>query len=313
MSQTSCSITNKVSQETVTALNQHYLKLGLNHEELLIASLPKANKLSSNRRLKVLSFTLLVLFMSIAVRLGLVNFILSIRCIVPHNYFTWEATRPLSDCLFCSNVTSAIELHNVTREQFAPYAYSSKPIVIRQAFLHWPAMKKFDYWFFKDLYASIEDADAQCQFLHFKSDFISLKDIFAMSEARVKNCPGEKSWYVGWNNCHPTITKTMRQYYPKPHFLPEDAEIPHEEYVFMGYDDGASMHLDFINRLMWQAQLRGSKIWNLRPPSECQKICQPLNFLVHPGDAVLVDTRIWYHATTIPGGKFSLSIQSEYG
>lgn len=35
----------------------------------------------------------------------------------------------------------------------------------------------------------------------------------------------------------------MRSFYPKPHFLPEDCEIPSKEYVFMGYDAGATMHV----------------------------------------------------------------------
>lgn len=105
------------------------------------------------------------------------------------------------------------------------------------------------------------------------------------------------------NNCHPTVVKAMRLHYPKPHFLPEDAEIPHDDFVFMGYGDAASMHvstfcyhyfsldlnwifqLDFINRLMWQAQLKGSKVWNLMPPSECQNVCRPISFSVYPGDA----------------------------
>lgn len=35
----------------------------------------------------------------------------------------------------------------------------------------------------------------------------------------------------------------MRKYYKKLHFLPEDAESPSKEYVFMGFDTGASMHV----------------------------------------------------------------------
>lgn len=91
---------------------------------------------------------------------------------------------------------------NVTREEFAPYAYSSKPIVVKKAFLHWPAMKYFDFYFFKELYQNVEDSvrsvDEECQFLHFQSNFISLRDVFAMSKARIEHKPGEKSWYVGW-------------------------------------------------------------------------------------------------------------------
>ncbi|KAJ8965748.1 hypothetical protein NQ317_016883 [Molorchus minor] len=107
--------------------------------------------------------------------------------------------------------------------------------------------------------------------------------------------------------------RKMHKHYPKPHFLPNDVEFPMKEYVFMGYDDGATMHIDFINRLMWQAQLKGSKTWFLRPPPECQNVCTPLSFLAEPGDVVLLDTRVWYHGTTTTPGQFSLSIQSEYG
>lgn len=47
-------------------------------------------------------------------------------------------------------------------------------------------------------------------------------------------------------NCHPIILNEMRKYYPKPHFLPEDCEIPSKEYVFMGYDAGATMHVSIL-------------------------------------------------------------------
>lgn len=157
------------------------------------------------------STTLLVLFLILSLsaviyEYGLFHiiftYILGVRCIIPNNYFVWEATRPLSNCEFCINVTEPIVLNNVSREGFAPFAYSSKPIVVKKAFLHWPALNLFDFYFFKKLYSSISDSyksvDEECQFLHFKSNFISIRDVFEMSEARIHNLPGEKSWYVGW-------------------------------------------------------------------------------------------------------------------
>lgn len=48
-------------------------------------------------------------------------------------------------------------------------------------------------------------------------------------------------------NCHSEILNQMREYYPKPHFLPEDCEIPSKEYIFMGYDNGATMHVRLLN------------------------------------------------------------------
>lgn len=39
----------------------------------------------------------------------------------------------------------------------------------------------------------------------------------------------------------------------------------------------------------------------------CKKLSQYFSV------TVLLDTRLWYHATTIPKGQFSLTVQSEYG
>lgn len=181
-----------VTSKSIAALNESYLKLGLRPLDLIAAGCPKKKKY-------YFYTAVILLLISTSVQWGLINVLLGIRCLVPHNYFTWEATRPLSDCLFCSNLTQVLELPNVTREQFKPYAYSSRPIVIRGAFLHWSAMKVFDFNFFKELYESVDSIEEpECQFLHFKSDFITLQDIFSMSDSRVKNLPGEKSWYVGW-------------------------------------------------------------------------------------------------------------------
>lgn len=303
-------------------LSKNLLKSGIQLSELkVIASQTLEVQNSFSLKKICLISSIIVLVVCILYQCGIfeaiLNYVLGIRCIIPNNYFVWEATRPISDCQFCVNVTEPIILLNLTREEFRKYAFSSKPIVIKNALRHWPAMTVFDFKFFKSLYDNIDDAyrsvDEECQFLHFKSNFISLRDVFMMSEARVNNEPGESSWYVGWGNCDPNVLTEMRKYYPKPHFLPVDSELSAKEYVFMGYDAGATMHLDFINRLMWQAQLRGTKTWYLKPSPECEDTCHSIIFLAEPGDAVLIDTRVWYHGTTIKPGEFSVAIQSEYG
>ncbi|CAG9856104.1 unnamed protein product [Phyllotreta striolata] len=268
-------------------LNKVYMSLGCSLNELEHSTFG----LSLYKIISVLSFA--IILTSVLLEQGyitfLINYIFGVRCIVPNNYFIWEATRPISDCNFCVNVSKPVVLPNSTRELFSPYSYGSQPIVIKGAFLHWPAMRIFSLEYFQDLYnrtdGSIRSVDEECQFLHFKSDFISLKDVLSMSKERSLNDPKEKSWYVGWGNCHPTVLEEMRNHYPKPHFLPEDSEIPSKEYIFMGYDDGATLHLDFINRLMWQAQLKGTKHWYLHPPPECEHVCKSLEFSVEPGDA----------------------------
>lgn len=306
----------------LTDLNEEFLKFGHNLHELKNAIRNESQKCTSpNRKLISVLISVSIVIFCIFYQCGIFDILskhaLGVRCIIPNNYFVWEATRPISDCQFCTNVTEPILLYNATKEQFSKFAFSSKPIVIKSALLHWPAVKVFSFEFFKNLYNSLDDAyrsvDEECQFLHFRSNFISLRDVFAMSEARSNNAPGETPWYVGWGNCDPDVLEEMRKYYPKPHFLPADSELSAKEYVFMGYDAGATMHLDFINRLMWQAQLQGTKTWHLKPSPECETVCHSLTFLAEPGDAVLIDTRVWYHGTTIAPGEFSLAIQSEYG
>lgn len=301
-------------KKTIYSLNKFYVNSGFAIQDL-------------EQSFKTTSYSVFVITFIVAIVtciyweggyfITIMNYIFGVRCLVPNNYFIWEATRPISNCNFCKNLSKPILLPNVTRETFLPYSYGSKPIVIKGAFLNWPAMHTFSLEYFQQLYnnteGSVKSVNEECQFLHFKSDFISVRDVFLMSENRSKNEPNEKSWYVGWGNCHPTILEEMRKHYPKPHFLPDDSEIPSKEYVFMGYDDGATLHLDFINRLMWQAQLKGTKFWHLHPPPECEKVCNTVSFYAEPGDAVMVDTRVWYHATTIKPGDFSISVQSEYG
>ncbi|KAG8322168.1 hypothetical protein J6590_028239 [Homalodisca vitripennis] len=67
---------------------------------------------------------------------------------------------------------------------------------------HWPAAKSFSFSFFKSLFENIDGAyestEEDCQFLTFKTDFLSLRDVFAMPQSRVTLQEGESSWYIGW-------------------------------------------------------------------------------------------------------------------
>lgn len=240
-----------------------------------------------------------------------------IKCILPNNYLVWEATRPVTDCNICSNLSSALILPNVSRAEFSKYAYSYQPIIVKNAAQHWPAMKTFNYYFFKDLFlqteGSFESVEEECQFLNFNSDFKNLEEVFNMPSDRVLHAPGTQPWYIGWSNCNREVLKEMRHHYVKPHFLPADAEHSHVDFIFMGFEEGAFMHLDYISRLMWQAQLMGHKTWHLHPPPECERQCSPISFTVYPGDILLLDTRQWYHRTFIAPGEFSLTVSSEYG
>lgn len=51
------------------------------------------------------------------------------------------------------------------------------------------------------------------------------------------------------SNCHPEVLEKLRKLYPKPHFLPEDSEMPNTDFVFLGYEQGAIMHVS--TRTTW--------------------------------------------------------------
>ncbi|KAJ6647456.1 hypothetical protein Bhyg_02679 [Pseudolycoriella hygida] len=314
---------NKIFEEVIRPELDKIHNEILKHPEITVADLYDAYKksLESEDSRENIIFSAIGMIFFIVIAVPIVNyvfaFILGIRCFIPNNYVVWEATRPIANCAYCQHVRGPLILPNMTREEFLPYAYSPQPIIIKNSISHWPAGKLLNYNYLKNLYSKYKDDlnsfSDECQFLNFKSNFLILRDLFEMPPERAEN--GTEPWYVGFSNCQTKILNELRKLYPvPPHFLPADTEIPSHDYIFMGYDDGANMHLDYIPRLMWQAQLRGNKTWTLAPTPECSSICDQFTFYVESGDAVLIDTRIWYHGTSIKTKKqFSLTIQSEYG
>lgn len=203
----------------------------------------------SSKTVAILIFLPLICGVIIHGRYSLVNYVYNSRCYISNNYFVWEFTRPVSDCEFCRGIDSALVIENVTEEEFAVFAYSSRPIIVKRAIEGSSAAHVFSLEFFRTLYEEIEGSyesvQEECQFLHFKSDFSSIKEVFEMSAGRRENREGG-SWYVGWKNCHPEVLEVMKRYYAPPMFLPADAEVTHTNYVFVGYDEGAIMHVSMF-------------------------------------------------------------------
>lgn len=190
----------KEIEESVRHLNLFYISLGLTKKDLKTVCCSKSNYNG------IVIYTILFLLLCVLIQSTFIttvlNYFFGVRCILRNNYIVWEATRPLSNCEFCHDIVAPIVLKNITKDEFSLYAYTSKPVVIKEASLNWPARQLFDLNFFKNLYLSINDSyrsvDDECQFLHFKSNFISIKDVFNMTQSRIKNAQGETSWYVGW-------------------------------------------------------------------------------------------------------------------
>lgn len=192
---------------------------------------------------------MVLLFLATPALVYLFEYILSTRCFVPMGCLSWEVGRPISSCRRCSGLQAPVVLEgSVARGDFEPFAYSSQPIIVKGAARHWEAIKSLNYSFLKDIYqrvpGAIDSVIDDCQFLHFKSNFVTLREVFQTVKGEEPLDDGTK-WYVGWNNCHPRIMKYIRKLYPYPPlpFLPEDAELSATDFVFLGYDQGAIMHV----------------------------------------------------------------------
>ncbi|KAF4526262.1 hypothetical protein B566_EDAN010972 [Ephemera danica] len=123
-----------------------------------------------------------------------------------------------------------------------------------------------------------------------------------------------KVWIVSRSNCDPRVAAQLRSHYQRPPFLPENADTSAIDWIFMGGPGpGASLHLDYVSRRSWQAQVSGSKTWRLVPPPECEHVCTGFSVVVNTGDIVLIDTNQWYHDTYVNPGSVSITIGSEYG
>jgi len=238
-------------------------------------------------------------------------------CLLRNNYVLMEATRPLTECHMCSHIDGPTVLNNPSPQEFANIAYSSIPILVKGAARKWPALDTFNYEFFAGLYdataGAYESVEEECQFLPFKTDFLSLEEAFHMDSERAQLKSGPP-WYIGWSNCHPKVRQVLRSYYQHPEFLPSDSESSALDWIFMGAPGPATTtHLDYVLRPSWQAQISGRKLWQLLPPPECEAFCKGFNITVETGDIVFIDTNQWYHNTCIlPEGGLSISIGSEY-
>lgn len=197
------------------------------------------------------------------------------------------------------------------------YAYSGRPVIVKDALANWTAVDVFSYEFFSELYTKESNALAsrsqRCQFFPYKTEFRSLEEALTMSEDRQSNQP----WYFGWSNCDSQTADVLRRHYSRPYFLPERSESSRTDWIFMGTAGlGAHMHVRVSNRLLckcssrsrfnlmlnrysrlvlgtkvdhvslpsWQAQCRGKKVWSLEPPPECHYQCQSMEVTVEAGD-----------------------------
>lgn len=157
-------------------------------------------------------------------------------------------------CDLCEDVLQVDKVANVSPTLFLEkYIKPMRPVIVTDGALNWPARRVFSFDFFKNLFSKIEinrSQDTGCQFFPYQTEFGSLQDVFNMNDNRAMLKPGEKPWYVGWNNCNDEAGKYLKEFYQKPYFLSNMTENIALSWIFMGGPGyGAHMHVSlFLSR-----------------------------------------------------------------
>lgn len=225
------------------------------------------------------------------------------------------------DCSECSDVRKIDEIHvdDLSQELFEErYAYSNRPLVVRNVSLHWEIMEVLDYHWLKKMYSRdpgvMDKTGDECWFNKYKTqDFRNLRTVFKMPESRVQMKTGGP-WYVGWAVCHEEIAEELFKLFERPHFIHPDSTPPKKPWIFIGTPGpGAHLHVDNVDLASWQVQLRGAKTWYLKSAPECWWSCHGfMQTTLYPGDVIIVNTNVWFHGTKVLGPDLSISMVNEF-
>lgn len=238
-------------------------------------------------------------------------------CAVPAAEGLVDYVRPPVDCNLCKDVQGLTVVEDITPEEFHKnFAFTMKPLLVKGGQKGWNASNVFSMDYFRSIYPkgseALERVMRDCQFFPYQTKFDTLGEVFDMSKEREQG--KGKPWYIGWSNCDGMTANELRKHYKKPTFLPEFYEHARTDWIFMGLPGyGAHMHIDAIDIMSWQAQIKGTKKWTLETPPECYLTCKyRTEIIVEPGDIVVLDTNRWFHSTEIIGNETSIVIGSEF-
>ena len=124
-------------------------------------------------------------------------------CLVELTESILDVTRPPVDCDICRGISEADRVAGLSQKDFEEkYAYSGRPVVITDGMKTWTAPKTFSFDFFKGIYSedspALYNMEMNCQFFPYKTSFMSLGEVFNMSDERAQMKEGAEPWYIGW-------------------------------------------------------------------------------------------------------------------
>ena len=225
------------------------------------------------------------------------------------------------DCEVCEDVDAIddVSVDSISVDMFEEkYAYTNRPLVVRNASLNWKAMEVVNYNWLREVYLSDENifqnGTEACWFNHYKTkEFTNLRAVFRLL-GPTGVLKTSKTWYVGWSVCHEQVAKELSKLVQPPTFMNRESTTSKMPWIFIGTPGpGVRFHMDKVDLPSWQAQLAGVKKWYLKPPPECFWSCPgKMETTLYPGDMIVVNSNIWYHQTEVLGSDNSVVITSEF-
>ena len=136
-------------------------------------------------------------------KLGLIDLLHDSECLVENNIFSMEITRPRFDCSACAGLKEFPVVKDLSKDEFLEkYAYTTVPVLIKDATRNWTAMETFSFEYFQKIYTqnreTLLSVEEECQFFAYNTEFDTLEQVLAMPRSRASYKDGEKPWYVGW-------------------------------------------------------------------------------------------------------------------
>ena len=225
------------------------------------------------------------------------------------------------DCKVCKDVDviDDVSVDSISLEMFEEkYAFTNRPLVVRNASLNWKAMEVLNYNWLRELYLSdiklFQNENEDCWFNQYRTkEFTNLRSVFRLlgSTGAMKT---NKAWYVGWSVCQEEVAKKIAKLYEPPPFINPESTKNKMPWIFLGTPGpGVRYHIDSVELPSWQAQLAGVKTWYIKPPPECYWSCPgELETTLYPGDVMVINANVWNHKTQVVGSDNSVVITSEF-
>uniref|UniRef100_A0A1I8F8H3 JmjC domain-containing protein n=1 Tax=Macrostomum lignano TaxID=282301 RepID=A0A1I8F8H3_9PLAT len=228
------------------------------------------------------------------------------RCLLSAEDFIMEMSRAPVNCGMCKDMREMPVEYNMTRELFLKkYAYT--PVLSSsKTWSKTGAPCRTSAWTSQEpvrLEAGlVQGQDDAGQFFAYKTEFGTLREALHMSEERRRRTgtsAGATPTKRSGRSCGSITagrTSCLRMLSPS-----------RIDWICSWASPGRapSLHIDYVSRPSWQAQIRGRKIWELVPSPECASVCHSFNITtVHAGDIINIDTNRWYHATYVYPARF---------